>query len=257
MKITKTYSIEEAYYNAFDLLATEKKINKSSFIEELIKKFLDDNGMDYVGKIYESKIDSNKIVSVSFQDPTYYFLDDGSKIQKILFLHMFKEMDEMSPENFFNYGKSDDMKNAIKFGKTIDFVESVNPKEFFESTQETLKNVAMALKNTPDDIINPELKKKNSILEAEKKLDEIKKKINDVEKNNQPLTELEILQNLRILHSINVPSCSLNAVESQRVRELLKSKMDLTTRLLKESAKLKIQYEKIILPKFVIENDED
>jgi len=101
MKTTKTYSIDDSLYSAFDLLATERNINKSSFIEDLIKKYLKDNDMDFIDKVYESKFDPTNVVKVLTEDSTYYMLDDGSKIQKILFLHNFKEINGIDPEDFF------------------------------------------------------------------------------------------------------------------------------------------------------------
>lgn len=101
-KVTKTYSIEESIYNAFDSLATDRKINKSSFIEDIIKKFLKDNDMDFVDKLYSLKTNPSHIVTVASQDTTYYFLNDGSKIQKILFMQIFKECEAVNPTEFFN-----------------------------------------------------------------------------------------------------------------------------------------------------------
>ncbi len=102
MKVTKTYSIEESIYNAFDSLTTERKINKSSFIEDIIKKFLKDNDMDFVGKLYSLKDNPNHIVTVTSQDNIFYYLSDGSKIQKILFMQIFKECEAVNPKEFFN-----------------------------------------------------------------------------------------------------------------------------------------------------------
>lgn len=102
MKTTKSYSIEESIYNAFDSLTTEKNINKSSFFEEVIRKFLKDNDMDFVDKLYSLKTNPGHVVTVVSQDSTYYILNDGSRIQKILFMQIFKECDSVDPEKFFN-----------------------------------------------------------------------------------------------------------------------------------------------------------
>jgi hypothetical protein len=102
MKTTKTYSIEESIYRAFDSLTTEKNINKSSFIEDSIKKFLKDNDMDFIDKLYSLRADPSRVVTVISQDSAYYILDDGSKIQKILFMLIFKECDPINPNEFFN-----------------------------------------------------------------------------------------------------------------------------------------------------------
>ena len=68
MKIQKTYSIEESIYNAFDSLTNEKNINKSLFIEEYIKKFLKDNDMDFVDKLYYLREKPDHIVRVTSQE---------------------------------------------------------------------------------------------------------------------------------------------------------------------------------------------
>jgi len=99
MKVTKTYSIENAIYTAFETLTTEKNINKSSFIEDAIKKFLKENDMYFVDKVYYLRSDPNRTVTVLTQDTTYYFLSDGSKIQKILFMQLYQESDSR-PEYF-------------------------------------------------------------------------------------------------------------------------------------------------------------
>jgi hypothetical protein len=107
MKTTKTYSIDEAIYNAFDSLTSQKNINKSSFIEECIKKFLKENDIDFIDKLYVLKDDPTTVVTVISQDSTYYFLDNGSKIQKILFMQIFKEHEYVDPNSFFS--KSDNV----------------------------------------------------------------------------------------------------------------------------------------------------
>ena len=115
MKTTKTYSIEESIYNAFDSLTTEKNINKSSFLEDSIKKFLKDNDMDYIDKLYSLKGNSDHIVTVISKDSTFYFLDDGSKIPVILFMQIFKECDFINPKKFFNASSvSEKMTEKIK-----------------------------------------------------------------------------------------------------------------------------------------------
>lgn len=102
MKTQKSYTIEENVYAAFDSLTTERNINKSSFIEDCIKKFLKKNDMDFVDKLYSLKTNPDHIVTVLSQDLTYYILDDGSKIQKILFMQIFKECESVNPNEFFN-----------------------------------------------------------------------------------------------------------------------------------------------------------
>lgn len=119
MKTTKTYSIDESLYRAFDLITTERNINKSSFIEDYIKKFIKDNGMDYVDKLYVLRENPNHIVRVLSQDNTYYLLDDGSKIQKILFMQIFKESESINPDEFFNKS-APILENIVNKIKNID-----------------------------------------------------------------------------------------------------------------------------------------
>ena len=119
MKTTKTYSIEESIYKAFDSLTTERNINKSSFIEDSIKKFLKDNNMDFIDKIYSLKDNPNHMVTVVSQDQTYYFLDDGSKIQKILFMQIFKESETIKPDEFFSKS-APILENIVEKIKKID-----------------------------------------------------------------------------------------------------------------------------------------
>jgi hypothetical protein len=119
MKTTKTYSIEESLYNAFDSLANQKNINKSSFFEEYIKKFLRDNDLEFIDKVYVLKTDTTKMVTVLTQDTTTYTLSDGSKINKILFMTLFEEFTGVDPNEFFS--KTDIiLQNIADKIKTID-----------------------------------------------------------------------------------------------------------------------------------------
>lgn len=104
-KITKTYSVDQKIFEAFDNLTEEKNINKSSFIENCINKFVDDNNMGFIDKKYVLKTNPNYLVSIKRKDDTFYYLNDGSKIPIILFMQMYKETDnvesnEISSVNF-------------------------------------------------------------------------------------------------------------------------------------------------------------
>lgn len=101
-KITKTYSVDQKIYEAFDNITEEKNINKSSFIENCINKFLDENNMGYIDKVYVSKVDPSYGVTIKRKDDTFYYLSDGSKISIILFIQTFKEVDQVDPNEFFN-----------------------------------------------------------------------------------------------------------------------------------------------------------
>ena len=109
-KITKTYSVDQKIYEAFDQVAEEKNINKSSFIENCINKFLDDNSMGHVDRVYVSRVNPGYSVTIKRSDDTFYYLNDDSKISKILFMQSFKEVEQVDPNEFFN--NSDIAKNA-------------------------------------------------------------------------------------------------------------------------------------------------
>lgn len=101
-KITKTYSIDEKIYEAFNRVADEKNINKSSFIEGCINKYLGDNSMGFIDKVYVLKTNPQYKVQISRQDDTFYYLNDGSKIPIILFMQMYREVDQMSAREFMD-----------------------------------------------------------------------------------------------------------------------------------------------------------
>jgi len=101
-KITKTYSIDQKIYEAFNQVAGEKNINKSSFIEGCINNYLGENNMGHVDKVYVSRVDPKYAVTIRKEDDTFYYLSDGSKISKILFMQTFKEVDQVDPEKFFD-----------------------------------------------------------------------------------------------------------------------------------------------------------
>jgi hypothetical protein len=104
-KITKTYSIDEKIYEAFEQAADDNNINKSSFIEGCINKYLEDNNRGFVDKVYILKTNPSYSVTIRRKDDTFYYLNDGSKIPIILFMQMYKEVDadsiKMNPNEFF------------------------------------------------------------------------------------------------------------------------------------------------------------
>lgn len=100
-KITKTYSIDEKIYEAFDQVADQNNINKSSFIEGCINKYLTENNKSFVNKVYILKSNPEYTASIIAQDDTFYYLKDGSKIPIILFMQMYKEVDEVDANKFF------------------------------------------------------------------------------------------------------------------------------------------------------------
>ena len=84
MKTVKTYSIDEMLYDAFDTLATEKNINKSSFFEDAIKKYLKENNLEIVGEDYQLKTDDSYIVTILSQNDKTCNLSNGDKIKRRL-----------------------------------------------------------------------------------------------------------------------------------------------------------------------------
>ena len=111
-KITKTYSINDKIYEAFEQVSDEKNINKSSFIEGCINKYLEDNNRYGVNKKYVLKTDPNYKVSINRQDDTFYYLSDGSKMPIILFMQMYKEIEQV---NEFN-GNSNEVQRNVNVG---------------------------------------------------------------------------------------------------------------------------------------------
>jgi len=106
-KITKTYSVDQKLYEAFDHITDERNINKSSFIENCINKFLDDNNMGHVDKVYVLKTNPSYSVTIRRSDDTFHYLNDGSKIPIILFMQMYKEVEQVDPSSFFNNSLAD------------------------------------------------------------------------------------------------------------------------------------------------------
>lgn len=100
-KITKTYSIDDKLYEQFEKLSDEKNLNKSSFIEGCINQYLNENDRGFTGKVYVLKTDPKYGVKIVRKDETFYYLNDGSKIPIILFMQMYKEVDQVDTEQFF------------------------------------------------------------------------------------------------------------------------------------------------------------
>ncbi len=125
-KITKTYSIDQKIYEAFEEVADENNINKSSFIEGCINKYLSDNNYGYVDKEYSLKTDMSYKVKIRKQDETFCYLNDGSKIPIILFMQMYKEV-ENSNSNSNEYKSSIEIKPNNYLLKTgYDNSEKIN-----------------------------------------------------------------------------------------------------------------------------------
>ena len=106
-KITKTYSVDQKIYEAFDNITDEKNINKSSFIENCINKFLNENDSGFIDKVYVLKTNPSYSAVIRRKDDTFYYLNDGSKIPIILFMQMYKEVDQVNPKEFFDNSLAD------------------------------------------------------------------------------------------------------------------------------------------------------
>ena len=214
MKVTKTYSIEDSLYRAFDALTLEKNVNKSSFIEDIIKKYLKDNNLELVDKLYVLKTDENSIVTVLTQDDTYYILNDGSKIQKSLFVHLFEEFNGVNPNEFFKQVEPIFEKIREDFEK-IDTTEKINPNDFFNPTT-SLENIANQIKDidtnindTSNEIISESKTEKN--IKLNENIDKINK-IKSIVDSNQyfSLSKLNIkkeLSSINSLPALRVKSC--------------------------------------------------
>lgn len=127
MKTTKTYSIEESLYDSFDNFANENNLNKSSFFEDAIKKYLSDNELEVIGIDYELKTDSNYIVTLLSQNKIVCNLKNGDKIQRTLFYDIFKPVIGVDPNEFFSRTASifEDILNKVKNDVTDVFPDSL------------------------------------------------------------------------------------------------------------------------------------
>jgi len=112
-KITKTYSIDQKIYEAFDQVADENNINKSSFIEGCISKYINENKREFINKVYVLKTNPNYTTTIVSRDDTFYFLKDGSKIPIILFMQMYKEMDVDANNLFIESGVNQMSQNFL------------------------------------------------------------------------------------------------------------------------------------------------
>lgn len=144
MKVTKTYSIEKSVYDLFDSITSEKNINKSSFIVNCIKKFLNENGIDFLDKQYVLRTNQDHIVTVISEDDTYCTLSDGSKIQKILFMQLFIEFNGIDPEDFFsksNEAINDAVEKIKKMDSSDEILNKLNNEILDKSKRGTLEDL--------------------------------------------------------------------------------------------------------------------
>jgi hypothetical protein len=142
MKTTKTYSIDDKTYQMFDLLCKKNSINKSSFIESCIKKYLKENlGFD-IDDLYQLKENRDYIVSILDRDETYFDLSDGSRIPQILFYQIYELFPRLDSDEFFN------KKNALN--KIADVIEK---------TKETEEKWDIKLEESMNPIENIQFKK--------------------------------------------------------------------------------------------------
>jgi hypothetical protein len=106
--------------------------------------------MDFVDKLYCLKTNPDHIVTVISQDSTYYILDDGSKIQRILFMQIFKELSPINPDEFFSKSNPilENIAEEIKNIKISDYI--VNDEQFYKDKTK-IQNIKIS-----DYIVNDE-----------------------------------------------------------------------------------------------------
>jgi len=132
-KTTKTFSVEEGTYKLFEQHCKKNNINKSSYLESCVKKYLRDNlGYDDE-ELYYLRENQNYVVSITDRDDTYFELSDGSKIPQILFYQTFKQVEKVDPEKFFNFNRSPvDMMNELgreTYDRDMNLSESIKVKK--------------------------------------------------------------------------------------------------------------------------------
>jgi len=154
MKTIKTYSIDETLYDAFDTLASEKNINKSSFFEDAIKKYLKENNLEIVGEDYRLKTNDAYIVTILSQNDKICNLSSGDKIQRRLFYDLFMPVDGVNPEEFFGSNNKvlEDVFNKVK-KLNPDDVGDINCVPTNEFYSKDLFNV-INTENKSDDIVS-------------------------------------------------------------------------------------------------------
>ena len=70
--------------------------------------------MGYVDKVYVLKTNPDYGVIIKKKDDTFYYLNDGSKIPIILFMQMYKEVEQVNPKEFFDNTLADRLTVIIK-----------------------------------------------------------------------------------------------------------------------------------------------
>ena len=133
------FNITEHLYRSFDAITTEKNINKNIFLEESIIELLKKHNLYIIDKRYSLITDETYIVNVLYEENNTYILSDGSKIIKRLFEQLFKEYNGVDPNEFFNSSINvfDTLiSKIVNEEKEIERdVKTVDPKDFFDSTQ--------------------------------------------------------------------------------------------------------------------------
>lgn len=137
-KITKTYSIDEGTYRLFEQACKKNNINKSSYIENCIKKYLRDNlGYDDE-ELYYLRENENYVVTITDRDDTYFQLSDGSTIPQILFYQTFKQVEKVDPERFFGVNKT-----------PVEKMQEL-ARETFQRNSNTIKQIKIEEQNIPN-----------------------------------------------------------------------------------------------------------
>jgi len=119
---TKTYSIEKEIFNKFDLVCSNRKLNKSKVIQECIKNFIIDD-FDFEGKTFFLKIDDDNYnpITILKKENDKLHLSDGNILNYFLFEKIYIEEDPYVKKtleviNVYNSGKifKDVLEKAIE-----------------------------------------------------------------------------------------------------------------------------------------------
>jgi len=111
MKTTKSFSIEDTIYKKFESICDTKSINKSLFLQNAIKKFVDDNyDINILDSFKLKNSDDNDFqkVSKSYWDESfekrYVVFENGNQLDIDTFDKLYEKIDK-TVASVFNYIK--------------------------------------------------------------------------------------------------------------------------------------------------------
>jgi len=192
-KTTKTYSINKKTYEMFDRVCKNNNINKSSFIESMIKDYLSEN-LDYdYEELYQSKMDEDYAVSIIGSDDTFFDLSDGSRISKIMFYHNFEGCELIDPEEFFDQSPAE---------KIVESVRKMTPNDDGEFEIEI--GIPSIGKEILKEIYRSKLKMNGKNVDEMKSVEDIPKNLDDILSDKNYLgSSKKDMKKIKTLKSIN------------------------------------------------------